>query len=224
LCTEQKPWLDLQGQSAGTAVKLNVDAFNLTASFQKVISIAFIEDQKMKKQSNFKSEVKKFAKKISSEIIIATLLGTLPVTIYSVNAKSLDDTVGGLLAIGNLINYAGYLTVVFILATGLRYIFRFSSESAQRNLVAFHRITAELGTCFLTVIRTGLGAMIGILIIAFSTNVITLSPGEYISLTGSIFCVLLVSTSLAVGHELLSKTSKTQQADNPLKFDSNIKR
>jgi hypothetical protein len=31
LCTEQEPWLDLQGQSAGTADRLDVDASTLSA-------------------------------------------------------------------------------------------------------------------------------------------------------------------------------------------------
>jgi len=33
LCTEQEPWLDLQGLSAGTAAGLDVDASRLAALF-----------------------------------------------------------------------------------------------------------------------------------------------------------------------------------------------
>jgi hypothetical protein len=225
LCTKQEPWLDLQGQSARTAAGLGVDASSLAASFFKNYFYVSCEDQRMKKgKSNFKAEFKQLVKQISYEIIISILLGSLPVAIYATNAQTLDDIVAALLASGSLIDYAGCLIIPYLLATFLRWAIQFKSEDVQAKLVYFHKITTEIGTSFLSIIRTGLGTMIGILIIALTTDIITLTPGDYIGLIGSTLCVLIVSSGLAIFHDLLAKHANFTNSNNPLKFDRSLKR
>ena len=157
------------------------------------------------------------------EFVIATLLGSLPVAIYATNAKALDSITGGLLASGELINHAGYLIYLYVAATALRYGMRFTSEGIQEKFVAFHNLTTEIGTSFITIIRTGLGAMIGVLVIALSTDIITLTSSDYAGLLGYIFIVLVVSTALAVLHEVLAKASKRTLYNNPLRFHNRLK-
>lgn len=178
----------------------------------------------MIKENKQGTDFRYLAKKTLYELVIAILLGSLPVVFYATNPQALDSITGGLLASGELIKHAGYLIYLYIAATALRYGMRFTSEGIQEKFVAFHNLTTEIGTSFITIIRTGLGAMIGIFAVALSTDIITLTRSDYAGLLGYIFIVLTVSTALSVLHEVLAKASKKTLYKNPLRFDSRLKR
>ncbi|NUT82430.1 hypothetical protein [Pseudomonas brassicacearum] len=179
---------------------------------------------KLMKREKQGIDFKYLAKKALSELAIATLLGALPVAIYATNPKALDSITGGLLASGELINHAGYLIYLYMAATAIRYGMRFTSETIQERFVAFHNLTAEIGTSFITIIRTGLGAMIGVLVLALTTDIIILDRSDYAGLAAYILIVSIVSTGLAVLHEILAVVSKKPKYENDLRFDTRLKR
>lgn len=132
--------------------------------------------------------------------------------------------ISGLLAIGSLIDYAGLLLIPYCIATAIRFGMRFISENAQKKLVTIHKMMTEVGTSFLTILRTGGGAMIGVLCLGLCTSIITLTKGDYIMLTVSVTCVLIACTCMAFLHEFLAKASRTSQYDNPIKLDRDLLR
>lgn len=176
----------------------------------------------MKRKNNFKIELKSFLHQIPYEICIAFLLAALPVYIYSANAAVVNENVKGLLATETLIKHSALLIGIYALATGVRVAIRFQSDNAQRRLISFHKLTTEIGTSFLTIIRTGLGTMIGVLALALTTNFFVLSLADYAGLITSIFFVCLVSTSLAVFHESLANTYNVRKTKNSLILDPRL--
>jgi hypothetical protein len=177
-----------------------------------------------KHKDGFASAFIIIAKKIRYEFFISVILGAIPVIIYTRNPKELDDIVSGLLAIGSIIDYAGFLLIPYCIATAIRFGMRFISENAQKKLVTIHKMMTEVGTSFLTILRTGGGAMIGVLCLGLFTSIITLTKGDYIMLTVSVTCVLIACTCMAFLHEFLAKASRTSQYDNPIKLDRGLLR
>lgn len=175
-----------------------------------------------KSQKNFKLEFRCFIKNILYELAISILLGAVPVLTYSVKNNPLDDTVKVMLATKPLIDYAAFLLFLYITATAVRFIIRLKSEAAQEKLVFLHKLTAEIGTSFLTIMRTGLGVMLGILYLASFTDIIDLSTESYTALCLRILMVLIATNGVSFLHILLANTSISSTYKNPIKFDKKL--
>jgi hypothetical protein len=176
-----------------------------------------------KKANNFKKEMTALISKLPSEWLFAFLLGTLPTLLFSSNEKDVDDIVQGLLASGPLIQYSAYLIAPYALAFFIKYAIRFSSDKSRGIFNFIHKIIIEIGTGFLTITRTGLGAVFGVLALGLTTNIITVNNQQIISLTAMIFSLSIANCALALGKDTLIEHTNRLPINNPIRLSPKLK-
>ncbi|WP_434580213.1 hypothetical protein J3P95_18095 [Pseudomonas sp. Z5-35] len=176
-----------------------------------------------KKPNNFKKDTLALISKIPSEWAIAFLLGTVPLWFFSSTQKDVEDIIQGLLAIGPLIEYSAYLIAPYALVFIIKYGIRFSSEKSIWIFDFVHSIIAEVGTGFLTITRTGLGAIFGILSLGLATHIVTVTPQQILSLSVMIFTLTVVNCALALGRDTLIEHTSRPSNNNPIKFGPELK-
>lgn len=176
-----------------------------------------------KKTSNFKRDTIALMSKLPSEWVLALLLGTLPVVFFSSTQKDVDDIVQGLLAIGPLIDYSAYLLAPYALVFIIKYGIRFSSDKSIGIFNFIHKIIAETGTGFLTITRTGLGAVFGVLALGLTTDIITISSQQFISSLVMILSLTLANCALALGKDTLIEHTNRPSMKNPIKLSPKLK-
>ncbi|MDT8907016.1 hypothetical protein [Pseudomonas prosekii] len=176
-----------------------------------------------RKPSNFKKDTIALIRKLPSEWAIAFLLGTVPLWLFSSTQKDVDDIVQGLLAIGPLIEYSTYLMAPYAIVFFIKYGIRFSSDKSIWMFDFIHKIIAEIGTGFLTITRTGLGAVFGVLSLGLATNIITVSSQQILSLSVMIFSLTLANCALAFGRDTLIEHTSRRPNNNPIKFGPMLK-
>ncbi|MFJ2458806.1 hypothetical protein ACIOVC_09710 [Pseudomonas neuropathica] len=176
-----------------------------------------------KKSSNFKKDTIALLRNLPSEWAIAILLGALPLWLFSHTQKDVDDIVQGLLAIGPLIDYSAYLIAPYGLVFLIKYGIRFRSDKSLWIFEFIHKVIAEIGTGFLTITRTGLGAVFGILMIGLSSNIITISTQQIMSLLVMIFSLTIANCALALGKDTLIEHTNRAISRNSIKFDPRLK-
>jgi hypothetical protein len=206
----------LQEQSAGTAAGWDVDASYPAALFD------FLHHESSglnmgKRANNFKNDSIKLISKIPAEWTFAILLGTLPILLFSRNSKGLDDMVSGLLAIGPLIYYFGWMLAPYALLFFIKYCVRFSSDRSRYSFNFIHNIITEVGTGFLTITRTGLGVAFGILLLP--SEITAPTKDQYMLLYWMIFVLSFFNCAMALGKdELIQKTDRPTYR-NPIKLN-----
>jgi len=175
------------------------------------------------KRSNFKQDSIALLRQLPSEWAIAFLLGALPLWLFSHTQKDVDEIVQGLLAIGPLIEYSAYLIAPYGLVFLIKYGVRFRSEKNMWIFEFTHKVIAEVGTGFLTITRTGLGAVFGTLLIGLSSEIITISTQQIASLLVMIFSLTLANCAFALGKDTLIEHTIRPVSSNPLKFHPKLK-
>ncbi|MNJ44255.1 hypothetical protein D3C77_392990 [compost metagenome] len=169
-----------------------------------------------KKANNFKDEAIKLISKLPTEWSCAFMLGTLPILLFSRTSQGLDEMVAGLLAIGPLISYFGWMLVPYALVFSIKYCVRFSSDRSKSSFNFIHKVIAEVGTGFLTILRTGLGVAFGILLL--SDEVVAPTNGQYAMLYWMILMLSFFNCALALGKdEIIEKTDRPTYR-NPIKL------
>lgn len=176
-----------------------------------------------KKKSNFRKEMVALISKLPSEWLLAFLLGTLPTLLFSSTEKDVDNMVQGLLAIGPLIQYSAYLIGPYALAFLIKYGIWFSSDKSRGIFSFAHKIILEIGTGFLTITRTGLGAIFGVLVLGLTTNIITVNNKQIISLSGMILSLTIANCALALGKDTLIERTNRPSTNNPIKLSPKLK-
>lgn len=106
-----------------------------------------------------------------------------------------------LLATPFLMGYYVCLCVAFALAAVFKYKWRFESARHQRWLDALHQFLGEIGGSFLTAARTGLGAILGFLVVWYWVEPDSLSAENVIRTLFIVASLTAVSTMLALGEE-----------------------
>ena len=176
-----------------------------------------------KKPSNFKKEMVALISQLPSEWLLAFLLGTLPTWIFSSTEKDVDEIVQGLLAIGPLIQYSAYLIALYVLAFIIKHGIRFSSDKSKGIFNFFHKVITEIGTGFLTITRTGLGAALGVLVLGLTTDIITINDQQIISLSAMILSLTIANCALALGKDTLIEHTNRPSIKNPIKLSPKLK-
>ncbi|UQS92428.1 hypothetical protein [Pseudomonas chlororaphis] len=209
--------MDLQEGSAGSAGRAGCWRIQTARPFM-TIYIANPQGADMgKRASNFKEDTLKLISKLPTELSLAALLGTLPIYLFSHNSKSLDEMVSGLLAIGPLIDYFGWMLVPYASLLIIKYGVRFSSDRSKNSFNFIHKIIAEAGTGFQTILRTGVGVTIGILILPKAIT--TPTPAQYAMLYWMIVIVSIFSCAISfLKDEIIQRTERPTYR-NPLKLD-----
>lgn len=137
------------------------------------------------------------------EIVISFLLGTVPVLAHSESAKALKEMLDVLLASEFFIYYFASLFLAFMVAAVIQYFWRFGNERLQAGLIALHNLLGNVGAGFISVIRTGAGALMGFLIVWHSLEPESLTIRNVAENVFILVSLIFFSAALSLGEEAL---------------------
>ncbi|WP_152419913.1 hypothetical protein [Stutzerimonas stutzeri] len=166
------------------------------------------------KKSNFKQEIKMISAKLPNEILVGLLLGGIPAIANSGTRESFRKIFDALLTSEPLIAWYGILLLVLLSLTIFKWKFRFMSNLAQSIMIHMLKVAAEVGTSFLTALRTGLGAMLGFMIIWHTAEPETLTIGNWIGLLILFASTLFMTGVVSLLHDAI------QHVNRPRVFES----
>jgi hypothetical protein len=166
------------------------------------------------KKSSFKQELKMLSAKLPSEIFVGFLLGGIPAIANSETRESFKKIFDALLTAEPLITWYGILLLALILLTAFKWKLRFMSNTVQNILVWVLKIAAEVGTSFLTALRTGLGAMLGFMIVWHTAEPETLTLGNWLGLLILFASTLFITGVISLLHDAI------QHMNRPRAFES----
>ncbi|MEE1889515.1 hypothetical protein [Pseudomonas carassii] len=170
-----------------------------------------------KKIQKFKEDSFDLIREIPTEFALAFLLGTLPILLFSKSSKALDEMVSGLLAIGPLIDYYGWMMLPYLVLIGIKYGFRFRTERGATTFNFTHKVVTEAGTGFQTILRTGCGVAIGIALL--STEITHATTANYWMLFWMAIALLIVTSAISMFRNRVLQTTDRPTYRNPLKLD-----
>ncbi|RMQ42017.1 hypothetical protein ALP86_03003 [Pseudomonas amygdali pv. mori] len=176
-----------------------------------------------KRTNNLKTESIAYVKKLPTELIVGFLLGTIPILEYSSTEKEIDDAFSMLLAPEALIKHYFTLLIPYLLVCALKFALRFRSDAAVESFRFIYKIFAEVGASFLTMLRTGLGALIGFYAVVLFKNTVQLLPNQHLDVIGYIIMTLMFSGALSILHDFLEAAGKNIDNKNPIKLGSRLK-
>ena len=170
-----------------------------------------------KKFNKFKEDFLEFIKILPTEFVLSIFLGAFPIWLYSKNQDSLDEMVSGLLAIGQLIDYFGWMLIPYAVVLLIKGLFRFRSDQGKYTFNFLHKILSEVGTGFQTILRTGAGVAIGIL--ALPEEVIRPTPAQHAMLCLMVFITIMSSSLITLFKEEVIRRTERQPYKNDLKLN-----
>ena len=180
---------------------------------------------KIKRQDNAKTDICKFLTRAPTELLVGLLLSSIPVIYHTNSKEDANNIINLVLAPPPIINHATLLLGLYTFIFLYKYFFgRFRSERLQKVFYYICTISAEVGTSFLTIIRAGLGAIIGYGAASLYIHDIQLSRSQYFELAFMFLTTLLFSAWIAMTHEFLAAPAGSNRYKNPLKFDKNMRR
>lgn len=143
-----------------------------------------------------------FGRRMVREIPRALALGTIPVMLNAQSSEKFNEIFALLLAAPFFLHYYLSLLLAFVIVGLSQFLMRFQSERYQGWLNTLHSFFADIGGSFLTAMRTGLGAIIGFLIIWRVLEPQSITVKAAIS---TLFFVLLL-TVICAAFALLEET------------------
>ena len=152
---------------------------------------------------NFKKELPVFLRKIKKELFTGVALGAIPVLIYSNTSLELKEITESLLAAEHLIDYAFYLLLIHVVIS-LIVTRHFKTDSAIAKINYLYRVSTEIGNCFLTIIRTGFGAILGYMVVTALRLPEGMTVLMYFSATFDALYVLLIASCVASFQDLIT--------------------
>ncbi|ATB67135.1 hypothetical protein [Pseudomonas mosselii] len=170
-----------------------------------------------KRSTNFKEDTLKLIKQFPTELSLAVLLGALPLYLFSKSSEKLDEMVSGLLAIGPIIDYYAWMLAPYALLIIMKYLVRFGSERGKLIFNFIHKIVAEAGTGFQTILRTGSGVAIGALLLP--ETVITPTNDQYSMLYWMAVMPLIFSCAISMFKDEVMQRTERRAYKNTLKLD-----
>lgn len=160
---------------------------------------------------------------LKMEIPLALLLGTLPMLIFCSTEKDVEEMLGGLLAIGPLIKYSVILTLPYFLVLLVKHGVRFSFDSSRAKLNYIHDLITEVGPGFLTITRTALGALIGIIILLNATDIITGTAKQVAAMYGNALFFMVFNCALAMGKGRAAAQANRRMEKNPIQLSRKVR-
>lgn len=138
------------------------------------------------------------------ELSVAFVLGGVPVLLNAEPSEQFKDLVATLLAGPFFLNYYAFLFAALMIAACVQFKFRFNSNRYQAWLMDFHRFMVDVGAGFLTAARTGLGVMLGFLIVWHYVEPDSFNVPNFIVITFLTLCLMFSSSALAFGVEIMN--------------------
>ncbi|ORL62373.1 hypothetical protein [Pseudomonas putida] len=182
-----------------------------------------MERQTRKNLGKIKKDTAEFFSKLKVELPLALLLGTGPMLIFCSTERDVDEMLSGLLAIGPLIKYSVILTLPYFLIQLIKYGIRFSYDSSRAKLDYIHNIINEVGPGFLTISRTALGAVLGIIILLHTTHIITASTKLLVSMYGNALFFLAFNCAHAMLKDRATLNVNPRREKNPIQLPKKLK-
>lgn len=170
-----------------------------------------------KRAKNFKEDTLKLIQQLPTELSLALLLGTLPVYLFSKSSKTLNEMVSGLLAIGPLIDYYAWMLAPYALLIIMKYLVRFGSDRGKLTFNFIHRIVADAGTGFQTILRTGAGVAFGVLLLPEAITKHTTE--QYSMLYWMAVMPLIFSCAISMFRNEVMQRTEHKAYKNPLKLN-----
>lgn len=170
-----------------------------------------------KRAKNFKEDTLKLISQLPTELALAALLGAIPIWWYSKSAQTLDEMASGLLAIGPLIDYYAWMMLPYLVVLGIKLCFRFRSDRGTNTFNFIHKVIAEAGTGFQTILRTGSGVAIGIL--ALPKDIVSPTTAQYWMLYGMTTSILIVNCAISMSKSEVMKRIDRPTYKNSLKLN-----
>jgi len=170
-----------------------------------------------------KSEFFEYISKLKTEIPLAILLGAAPIVVFSRKESDVDEILGGLLAGDQLIKYYFYLFFPYALVLLIKLGIRLSFDSSREKFEYIHSLISEVGTGFLTISRTGVGAAMGCLYLVHTSQIITATPGVILRTYTGAISLLALNCMIVFAKDRATKKIYPQRAPNPYKIDRSLK-
>lgn len=170
-----------------------------------------------KKATNFKEDTLKLIKQLLTELVLAASLGTLPIYLFSKSSETLDEMISGLLAIGPLIDYYAWMLALYAFLIIMKYVVRFGSDQGKTTFNFIHKIVTEVGTGFQTILRTGSGVAVGVLLL--SKAVTTNTTSDYSMLCWMAVVPLFLSCIITMFSDEVMQRTERKSYKNTLKLD-----
>lgn len=146
------------------------------------------------------------------EIAVGTVLGSLPVWIYSQSPQALEMVISSLLTAGPVLEYYLALAVVSL---SLRYLIQCPWRSApkrQRWLLILCRFLEDVSPAFLSAFRTAAGALIGFVVTYCLAKPEIFQLAPVLMTLGSAVVLIGISATFAWADEKLKDlNSKSEQ-------------
>ncbi len=182
-----------------------------------------MKTQTRRNLEKLKQDTVELFSKLKMEIPLALLLGTAPMLLFCSTEKDVEEMLSGLLAIGPLIKYSVILTFPYFLVLLVKHGIRFSFDSSRAKFDYVHDLITEVGPGFLTITRTALGAIIGILIILNATHIITGTPKQIAAMYLNAVFFLAFNCALAMGKDRAAAHANRQLKKNPIQLSRKIR-
>ncbi|MFJ4349326.1 hypothetical protein ACIPZ5_00320 [Pseudomonas sp. NPDC089428] len=161
--------------------------------------------------------------KLKTEIPLPIFLGALPVVIFSNKESDVNEMLKALLAGNQLMKYYFYILFLYALVIIIKIGVRLSHDSSRQKLEYIHEIIGEVGTGFLTISRTGIGAAMGCLYLVHTTEIISATPSELFRTYASAFILLIFNCAIVFAKDRATKTIYPRRPQNPYKIDKLLK-
>ncbi|MGW8462999.1 hypothetical protein [Pseudomonas sp. CLCA07] len=154
-------------------------------------------------KSNSRNESGAFLKRFKTELIVGFILGAIPLLIHSTSQAELQAILQSLLASAPIISHGFCLLTIYIAVCIHKKIHRLKSDRMRERFEVIYKVTAEVGTSFLTLLRTGLGAIVGFLMIAPFMEDVPISLNHWLTTLMLCLITLLFSASVSLLHDFL---------------------
>lgn len=154
-------------------------------------------------QKNSYTDVGRFLRRFKTELIVGFLLGTIPLLLHSTRPSELHSMFQSLLASTQVIDHAVCLLMVYSVVCLHKKLYRLKTDRMRDRFEAIYQVTAEVGTSFLTLLRTGLGAIVGFLVIAPFVEIEPIALSQWLANVVLGVMTLVLSAWVSLLHDFL---------------------
>lgn len=154
-------------------------------------------------QSNSYADFGRFLRRFRTELIVGFLLGTVPLLMHSTRPSELHAMLRALLTSTPVIDHAVCLLLIYSLVCLHKKLYRLKTDRMRERFESVYQVTAEVGTSFLTLLRTGLGAIVGFLIIAPFIEVEPVALKQWLANAVLGIMTLVLSAWVSLLHDFL---------------------
>jgi len=169
-------------------------------------------------KSNSRNESGAFRRRFKTELIVGFILGAIPLLVHSTSQAELQAILQSLLASTPIVSHAACLLTIYIAVCIHKKIHRLKSDRMRERFEVIYKVTAEVGTSFLTLLRTGLGAIVGLLMIAPFMEDVPISLNHWLTTLMLCLMTLVFSASVSLLHDFLMTRPSRSHPKNHIRL------